>query len=201
MPEKYGPSARAALLRLMLENRAIPNPELVAEFKIRLEPKERERLNSDGLLETSKVARRLVHEITAKGRDWCRSDLRGGGSPTRSGPLARVHADILQLVLRFLDERGLLAEAFSARDLESLIRSVYEELAEEPQDWIRLARIRPRLNGADRGEVDETLVKMMKTGTVHLAPESNTKVLTAEDHASALRVGSEDLHLVAMEES
>ncbi|MFD4640866.1 hypothetical protein ACFWN2_26395 [Lentzea sp. NPDC058436] len=201
MPEKYGPSARAALLRLMLENRAIPNTEMVAEFKIRLEPKERDRLNSDGLLETSKVARRLVHEITVKGRDWCRSDLRTGGAPARSGPLSRVHGDILQFVLRFLDERGLLGEVFSARDLESLIRSVYEELAVEPQDWIRLARIRPRLNGAAKGEVDETLVKMMKTGTVHLAPESNTKVLTAEDHASALRVGSEDLHLVAMEES
>ncbi len=201
MLEKYGPNARAALLRLMLENRAIPNPELVGDYKIRLQPKERDALNSDGLLRTSKEARRLVHEITVKGREWCRSDLRGGEAPTRSGPLARVHADILQFVLKFLDERGLLTEAFSVQDLESLVRSVYEELAVEPQDWIRLARIRPRLNGAEKSEVDETLVKMMKTGTVHLAPESNTKVLTAEDHAAALRVGSEDLHLVAMEES
>ncbi len=201
MPEKYGPSARAALLRLMLENRAIPNPELVAQFKIRLQPKERDALNSDGLIQTSKEARRLVHEITSKGRDWCKSDLRGGEPPSRSGPLSRVHADILQVVLRFLDERGLFAEALSPQDLESLIRAVYEELAVEPQDWIRLARIRPRLNGAEKSDVDDTLVKMMKGGTVHLAPESNTKVLTPDDHAAAIRVGSEDLHLVAMEES
>lgn len=83
--------------------------------------------------------------------------------------------------------------------LESLIREVYYDLSVKPQDWIRLARIRPRLNGADKSEVDDVLLKMMKTGTVHLAPDSNRKVLTDADHAAAVRIGGEDLHLMAIE--
>lgn len=83
--------------------------------------------------------------------------------------------------------------------VEAKVREVYAELATEPQDWIRLARIRARLAGADRELVDEALRRMMRGGTVHLTPESNTKVLTDADRAAALREGSEDLHLIAIE--
>lgn len=124
-----------------------------------------------------------------------------GELPPRTPSHARAGFALLRKFILHHEANGTLVQVIRSRDLESLIRSVYEELAVEPQDWIRLARIRPRLNGAEKGQVDDALVKMMKTGTVHLAPESNTKVLTAEDRAAALRVGSEDLHLVAMEES
>ena len=33
-------------------------------------------------------------------------------------------------------------------DLESLIRAAYQELANGPQDWVRLAKLRPKLDGA-----------------------------------------------------
>ena len=42
---------------------------------------------------------------------------------------------------------------------------------------------------------------MSGTGLVHLAQSTNTKALTAADHAAAIRIGSEDKHLVAIEES
>lgn len=83
--------------------------------------------------------------------------------------------------------------------MEKQIRQVYDELATEPQDWIRIARIRAKLGDADRVAFDKALVRMSKTQFVHLAPESNTKVLTEEDRAGALRVGSEDMHLISIE--
>ncbi|WP_439660209.1 hypothetical protein ACSHWB_01110 [Lentzea sp. HUAS TT2] len=200
MPETYAPSARAALVQLMLEDREIPNVELVQQFKIELGKDDRNALNDDGLLETSKDGRRLVHRITDKGVAWCMNDLIEGEAPARMGPLARVQAAVLRRVLRFLNDRGTLAEAVRTGDLEELITRVYLELGDGYQDWVRLAKVRPRL-GADRDEVDETLLKMVKTGTAHLVPDSNRKVLTEEDHAAAIRIGDEDKHLLAIEES
>ena len=199
MPEKFGAPERAALTVLMLENRPVPNTELGDQVK--LTKPGREKLNKAGFIQTDETVKPMVHEVTNEGIAWCLQDLVKGELPPRSTSHARVTFGLLKKFILHHEAQGTLIDVIRSRDLESLIRSVYEELAVEPQDWIRLARIRPRLNGADKGEVDETLVKMMKTGTVHLAPESNTKVLTAEDHAAALRVGSEDLHLVAMEES
>jgi hypothetical protein len=201
MPEKYGPSARAALLVLMLEDREIPNPELDKQFKIRLAPADRAALNADGLLATSE-GRPLRHTITDKGIDWCMTDLVEGDAPSRSGPLARANADVMHRVIGYLRQRGLLVEAIrSGTGLESLIRAVYFDLSVKPHDWIRLARIRPKLNGADRADVDAVLLKMMRTGRVHLSPDSNRKMLTEDDHAAAVRIGGEDLHLLAIEES
>lgn len=199
MPEKLGAPELAALMVLMLENRKMLNTELNGQ--VRLNKPSRTKLNKAGLIQTDENVTPMVHEITDEGIARCLKDLSRGDLPPRTPSHARAAFSLLRKFISHHEARGTLVEVIRSRDLESLIRSVYEELAVEPQDWIRLARIRPRLNGAERGEVDETLVKMMKTGTVHLAPESNTKVLTAEDHAAALRVGSEDLHLVAMEES
>jgi hypothetical protein len=201
MPETYAPSARAALLQLWLEDRVIPNVELTKQYKIELSKDDRNALNGDGLLESSKEGRRLLHRITDKGIAWCTSDLMEGDAPSRIGPLARVHASVLRRVVRFVYERGFLAEAIRAGDLESLIRQVYLDLGDGYQDWVRLAKVRPRLDGADRGEVDETLLKMVKDGDTHLVAGANRKVLTDDDHAAAIRIGGEDKHLMAIEES
>ncbi|MFD9705928.1 hypothetical protein [Lentzea sp. NPDC059081] len=200
MPETYSPQARAALMQLMLEDRAISHKELGERFKIKIPPQVRGPLNDDELMSTSKEGGKLVHEITDRGIAWCLNDLVGGDAPTQSGPLARAHTEMLRRIVGFLHRRGLFAEALRSGDLESLIRSAYSDLATAPEDWIRLARIRTRLNGADKSEVDDALLEMMKTGTVHLAPDSNTKMLTSEDRAAAVRIGGEDLHLIAIEE-
>jgi hypothetical protein len=186
---------------LMLENRDVPNTELVNQHKIKLSPADRDTLNDDRLLKTSTKTKPYLHRITDEGIDWCMRDLVEGEPPSRSGPLARVHSELLRRFVRYHQERGTLAEAIRSGGLESLIRKVYLDLSVKPQDWIRLARIRPKLNGADKSEVDDVLLKMMKTGTVHLAPDSNRKVLTDADHAAAVRIGGEDLHLMAIEES
>lgn len=199
--QEYGSSARAALMALMLANREVPNPELASQYKIKLSRADRERLNNNKLLDTSMDTKPYVHRITDKGIAWCMTDLVKSDPPPRSGPLVRASFELLRRLIRYDQQRGTLAEAIRSGGLESLIREVYLDLSAGPQDWIRLARIRPMLNGADKSEVDEVLLKMMKTGTVHLAPDSNRKVLTDADREAAIRVGGEDQHLIAIEES
>lgn len=201
MPEKYGPNARAALLVLMLENREVPNKELVNQHKIRLSPADRDPLIEDEVLRTRTENRRLLLEITGKGIKRCLTDLVEGAPPSRSGPLARMYNEVLRRMVQYFEEQGTLVEAIGFGDLELLIRMVYVDMSVGPQDWIRLARIRPRLNGADKSEVDKVLLKMMKARTIHLAPSSNRKVLTDDDRAAAVRIGGEDKHLIAIEES
>jgi hypothetical protein len=202
MPEKYGPQEKAALMVLMLEGREVPNPELTSQHKIKLGPAGRDKLNKAGLLRTRSDNRRLVHQITEDGIAWCMKDLAEGEPPARSGPWARAQAQVLRRCVQYLLKQGIrLTDVIHPSDLESLIRAAYLDLSAKPQDWVRLAKLRPKLNGAAKGEVDEVLLKMVKTGTVHLVPDSNRKVLTDADHTAAVRIGSEDKHLLAIEES
>lgn len=202
MPEKFGNDERAALIMLMLEGRDVSNVELDRELKVRLRKDGRERLNDLGLLRSWKEKTGIWHRITDEGVAWCLEDLAEGEPASTSGPLPRAQSAVLQRFMRFHARDNTLAEVFrSYEDLESVIRAAYLELSVKPQDWVRLAKLRPKLNGADKGEVDAVLLEMVKTGTVHLAPDSNRKVLTEDDHAAALRIAGEDNHLVAIEES
>jgi hypothetical protein len=201
MSEKYDNQERAALFELLLADRDVPNTELTNQYKIRLGPAARDKLNKAELLLTRSENRRLVHRITDKGIAWCMEDLVDGESPSKAGPLARVQSKLLRHLAKYHQQHGTLLEAIRSGGLESLIRSVYLDLSVMPQDWVRLAKLRPKLNGADRAEVDEVLLNMVKSGTAHLVPDSNRKVLTEADHAAAIRIGSEDKHLMAIEES
>lgn len=78
------------------------------------------------------------------------------------------------------------------------ITNAYDALAEEDMDWIRIARIQTATK-APIADIHAALLDLAKAGIAHLAPESATKVLKAEDHAAAVRQGSEDLHLVAID--
>jgi DNA-binding PadR family transcriptional regulator len=202
MAEKYGNPERATLLVLMLNGGELPNAELRKDHGVDLSPAGRTKLNDDGLLETRKEGRRLVHRITRDGEDWCEEALADIETPPRSNPLVRICFEVLRLYARHNGVRlGDLIRPGSKETLEDTIRRVYQELSSKPQDWVRLAVLRPRLNGAEKEEVDQTLQTMSKTGLVHLSPDSDRRGLTDADHAAAIRIGKEDKHLVAIEES
>ena len=201
MPDKYGAHERAALLALMLQNRAVPNPELT-KMGIELRPAGRAKLNKAGLLKTWTESRPYVHEITAEGIAWIEQDLEAAEPPVRSGPYVVVSFQVLRALAQHIRRGGgHIADILHPADLETLIRTAYVDLSVKPQDWVRLAKLRPKLNGAGKDEVDHVLLRMVKEGVAHLAPDSNRKVLTDADHAAAIRVGSEDKHLMAIEES
>jgi hypothetical protein len=205
MAEKYGTHERAALLLLLVERREIPNAEMKNDYGIELTPAGRTKLNKAELLVTRKEGRRLIHQLTPAGEDWCEGALGTIETPPRAGALARVGFEWLRAIVRYMREQNIRLREVLVKDddggLESLIRAAYQELSDEPQDWVRLAQLRPKLNGAGKDEVDEKLLAMSRTGLVHLAQSANLKALTDADHAAAIRIGSEDKHLVAIEES
>jgi hypothetical protein len=203
MPETYGAHERAALIMLTLQkNRELSNPELRNDYGIELRPAGRTKLNKAGLLNSRMESRRYVHQITDDGLDWCENELANVENPPRSSPLVRAGFEVLRRMIRHLQQSGVrLVDVLSPADLESLIRSAYQQLSVKPQDWVRLAELRPKLNGADKDEVDEVLLAMTKTGLVHLAPDSDRRSLTEADHKAGIQIGKETKHLVAIEES
>jgi hypothetical protein len=109
MPEKYATSAKSALMVVMLANREVPNVELKETYKITLGPKDREAVNRDKLLETSKEGRRYIHKITDRGIDWCMTHLLESELPARVGPQARVNQELLRRMVPFLRDGSVPA--------------------------------------------------------------------------------------------
>ena len=202
MPEKYGSHEQAALFALMLARAEVGNPDLKKEYGIELRASSRDKLNKHWLIKSWPVKRRYVHQITDAGIAWCVRELGVVEAPDRSGPLPRLVFEVMRRLPRYLKWRDIdFADVINRGSLEELVRDLYRELSAKSEDWVRLARIRPQTDGIDRDAVDAVLLKMIKTGRVHLAPDSNRKVLTDEDHEAAIRIGSEDKHLLAIEES
>ncbi len=201
MPEKYGSHEQATLFALMLARTEVGNPDLKNDYGIELRADKRARLNKDGLIRSWQVKRRFVHQITDDGIAWCVRELSVVEAPDRSGPLPRLVFEVMHRLPQYLRWRDLdFAEVVNRGSLEELIRKAYQELSATSGDWVRLARLRPMLDDVDRDAIDDLFPKMIKTGLVHFAPDSNTKALTEVDHAAAIRVGGEDKHLMAIEE-
>lgn len=157
-------------------------------------------LAPDGRLTLSYMSANRLIIIEGRPGSWKFTPEQSGGGDT-GGDISGPEIDSAQVSdSEPVDTGGDITPGVAtAAEVEQKIRQVYDELATEPQDWVRIARIRARLDGIGRAEQDKALLQMMSTGFVHLAPESNTKVLTPEDREGALRVGSEDLHLIAIE--
>jgi len=92
------------------------------------------------------------------------------------------------------------APGVPAADLAERIRVAYRRLARHPRDWVSLTDLRQQL-GADapHDQVDAVLRELERTREANLVPQANQKVLTAADHAAAVRIGMEDTHLLSME--
>lgn len=78
------------------------------------------------------------------------------------------------------------------------ILATVDSMTTEDGEFIRFARFLPEIEGT-RSEIDDALARLAKGDLIALAPESNTKVLTAADERHAYRPGSEALHLIALQ--
>lgn len=83
--------------------------------------------------------------------------------------------------------------------IEDMVAAAYDELADGPQDWVRLADLRPYLADYDRADVDAVLVAMTGTGLVHLAPISGRTRNHPENVDAAVGVGGELKQLIAID--
>ncbi|MBB2746265.1 UNVERIFIED_ORG: hypothetical protein FHR35_006133 [Microbispora rosea subsp. rosea] len=81
-------------------------------------------------------------------------------------------------------------------DIETMIRKAYAQLADKPNAWVSLTRLRPLLGDAPRDEVDAAFRRMIGLPDVRLVPESNQKMLTDEDRSAAVVIGDQAKHLI-----
>lgn len=78
------------------------------------------------------------------------------------------------------------------------VADAYAELARSPGSWVGIINLRKKLSGLSRPEQDAALKELSRSGRAVIAPESNRKVLTADDHAASIRIGGDDNHLIMM---
>ena len=209
---------RAVLFALLSAARKLSNQELEALIGIRLEGKERRKLNDLKLVESEKPGRWFVHELSDAGWRWCAEELAAGaaGRPTS---LERSLYLMLGMFERYMTAARLsLAEVASldlkARprgrhkrrdtaegdgDLTARVEATYRALADCGGDFVKLRELRERLTDIPRSALDGALESMFTAGRVNLIPQSNQQALTAADRESALRIGGEDKHLISIE--
>lgn len=210
MTDRLGHKQTAAMLTLMVLAREVPNPELQDIVGFAIHGVLRRELTDAGFISGRKQGRAYAHTLTDRGREWCRGELSAGSVPP---PSARSSlASALYVLLGRLDgyltrENLGLTDVFAPavewtpEQIEDRIRRGYRTLAHAPRDWVRLAELRPMLDGAATSDVDKALKELSRRGQAHLSPLSNRKLLTDADHAAAIHVGGEDNHRLQIEAS
>lgn len=82
--------------------------------------------------------------------------------------------------------------------VETKILLAYETLSKKTQDWVPLINLRPQVK-AKRSAVDAALLRMIRTGAVHVVPDSSRARNTKEARDAAFRLGGEYLNWVGIE--
>ena len=208
MSDRLGHKQTAAMFALMALAREVSNTELKAVAGFPLDGVERRQLNDLQLVVSEKHGRSYFHELTDHGWAWCAEELATGTPPAptpRSSLVAPAYL-VLAGFERFLRrENKHLADVFAIEaevteeEVESRIRTAYRKLARSPGDWIGLADVRPLLGDAPTKFVDTVLKQLSRARQIQLAPDSDRKSLTAEDHKAAIRIGGQDNHLLLIE--
>lgn len=79
------------------------------------------------------------------------------------------------------------------------VRSAVGRLQAGPGEWVGLARLRDDLGEKhNRHVVDAALKALEREPDVNIVPESKRVSLTAADHSSAVQIGNQDKHLIAI---
>jgi hypothetical protein len=205
---------RAVLFALLGEARQVANPELEQLIGVRLDGADRRQLNARKYVESTKVGRAYLHELSDAGWRWCAQEL--GSSPgERASSLERAHYKVFGLFARHLDAAGLTladiaaptpsapvstaAAANAATDLTAFIETGYRALAAKAGEFVSLRELRLRLTDRTRPEVDAALTAMFTAQRVNLIPQSNQQALSDADREAALRIGGEYKHLISIE--
>lgn len=180
----YGIAQRAALIALMALQREVRNPELEKDFGIYLKRSQREKLRRDELIEVRKVGRANALTLTRKGWKWLENEL-SEPVPQRVGSAGGALYALLHALKPLADEQGGLRKLFPASasvekpvDLPVRIRAAYGELAPRPREWVELTRLRAKLNGASKVEVDGALKRMYLNKEINLTLEENQAIAT-----------------------
>ena len=196
---------RATLLALMIQAGPAPLAFLTNTVKISLKKDKRDELVGEKLITVT--GKPMVLELTEDGWAAAKQEFKSE-LPPRAGAFGGTLYLLLGFLSKYLEHHELSAAQFFAStapaeiippaDLEDQIRKAYDELAAAPGAYLMLADLRAALPGADRASVDAALLRMDHAKSIILIPESNQKVLTAGQNAAAIRIGNQDMHLLAV---
>jgi hypothetical protein len=213
MNDRLGTQHITALFALMGVAREISNSELQELAGFKIDGQLRRTLNERHLVTSTRQGNKpYIHELTDAGWKRCEAEL-SGDRPEGSGHLGGAFYMVLDGLGRFLQrDNKILAHVFQPESAEAApkpddpvtdekIATLYRQLADKQGDWVRLAELRPLLNGSARTDVDTMLKNMSKAGQAHLAPDPDRKSLTPADREAAIRIGGEDNHLLVVERS
>jgi hypothetical protein len=209
---------RAVLFTLLSTARKLSNAELEALIGIRLEGKERRKLNDLKLVESEKPGRSFVHELSDAGWRWCADEL-SAGAEGRHTSLERAHYLMFGVFERYMTAARLsLADVVSLDlktrpagrhkrrdtaegdgDLTVRVEAAYRALAPGRGEFVKLRELRERLTDIPRPALDAVLTALFTARRVNLIPQSNQQALTAADRESAVRIGGEHKHLISVE--
>lgn len=191
-------SERCILLVLMAEARELTNVELHSKAGVKLDGKYRIHLNELGLVDSIKVNRAYVHELTERGTLWCAAEL-SNVRPARSGCAGGALYAILGGLGRHLDDtKDTLVEVFRP-DIANQVETAYAQLTRGSGRPLRLAVLRDRLNGVSKREIDRALGQLARREDVHVRSEADQKVLTDRDRKAAVVLGGTARHLLTIE--
>lgn len=209
---------RAVLFVLMAEATEVSNPELRERVGYVLDGAPRRRLNEFKLVESRKVGRPFVHELTDDGWAWCRAAIAEPIALDTDINGRTLHA-VLAGVQRFLDRSNQkLSDVFQPGppaasltnpapaavepiDVDARIRAAYGQLSPGPGAGVSLARLRKHLEDVVHTDLDAALRRLNRTPGVTITADPDQRTLTAEDKAAALHIGGEDKHLLMIESS
>jgi hypothetical protein len=207
MNEPLSTQDLSALFALMGVAREISNTELQELAGFRIDGQLRRTLNERRLVTSTRHGNKpFVHELTNAGWKRLEAEL-AGERPDGSGHLGGAFYMVLDGLGRYLGrEHKVLTQVFQPETpaepvTDAKVAAVYRRLAERQGDWVRLAELRPLLNGSPRGEVDKLLKHMNRAGRAHLAPDHDPNLVTDADRAAAIRIGGEDNHLLVVEQN
>ena len=187
------------LFTLLSAARKLSNTELKALIGVRLDGKERRKLNDLKLVESEKPGRVFVHELSDAGWRWCADEL-AAGPEGRGTSLERAHYLVFGVLARYLDAAKLtLADIVDANDTAARIEGGYRSLAAGAGEFVRLRELRLRLPDVARADLDSALVALFTEQRINLIPQENQQALTDADRESALRIGGENKHLISIE--
>lgn len=212
--KRLGIKQRALLLTLMATARSLTSKDIkdLAGFDMPT-GKALDGIYEAKLMETDKTVRPYVHTLTDNGWAWCQKEL-SAGAGAKDGSAGGALYAVLAGLAGHLSRRNLrLADVFvpnededespgedQPQDAEAAIRDAYRRLRDEPRGFVSLTQLRPMLGTLSRQEVDDTLRRMNNTKGVNVIPQSNQKILTAQDRASMIRIGNEDRLLISIDE-
>ncbi|MEV0677846.1 hypothetical protein AB0I60_15150 [Actinosynnema sp. NPDC050436] len=189
---------RAALLVLMAEARELTNAELRELAGFTLDGAHRRRLNDLGLVDSTKLGRAYVHDLTDEGAVRCQAEL-SASRPARAGYAGGALYVLLAGLRRHLEATGGTLGGLFTPDLGHRVETAYRVLARRAGDSVPLRALREHLDDVPADRLDRALTTLADRPDVHLRAEADQKSLTEQDRSAAVVLGGSPRHTLVIE--